>query len=282
MTDIFDCMEMLPCGSLIQHGPYNDRIYLMKPGKAIPDDLPMQLIKLAKQHGYSKIFAKVPGNVTSNFTNYGYIKEAVIPGFFDGNEVGVFLGYYLSNSRKQEDHSEELDNIVNLAQSKTNRPLPQLDRTRFKLLKCTENDVERMAEIYCKVFPSYPFPIQDPKYLMETMQNNIIYFGVVAEEKLIALSSAEMDKNSSSAEMTDFATLPELRGNSLGSHLLTMMETTMKQQGIKTVYTIARAISPGMNITFARLGYKFAGRLRNNTNISGSIESMNVWYKPEF
>jgi len=34
-----------------------------------------------------------------------------------------------------------------------------------------------------------------------------------------------------------------------------------------------------MNITFARNNYSFAGTLINNTNISGQIESMNVWYK---
>jgi hypothetical protein len=27
------------------------------------------------------------------------------------------------------------------------------------------------------------------------------------------------------------------------------------------------------------MGYLFAGTLTNNTNISGKIESMNVWYK---
>jgi hypothetical protein len=34
-----------------------------------------------------------------------------------------------------------------------------------------------------------------------------------------------------------------------------------------------------MNVTFARCGYRFAGTLINNTQISGRIESMNVWYK---
>jgi hypothetical protein len=34
-----------------------------------------------------------------------------------------------------------------------------------------------------------------------------------------------------------------------------------------------------MNITFSKLGYKYGGLLKNNTNISGAIESMNVWYK---
>jgi len=34
-----------------------------------------------------------------------------------------------------------------------------------------------------------------------------------------------------------------------------------------------------MNITFRKAGYEFGGRLKNNTNISGNIEGMNVWYK---
>ena len=80
--------------------------------------------------------------------------------------------------------------------------------------------------------------------------------------------------------MTDFATLSECRGNSLGTHLLEHMEQAVKTKSIKTAYTIARAASPGMNITFAKCDYEYGGRLINNTNISGQIESMNIWYKP--
>jgi hypothetical protein len=57
------------------------------------------------------------------------------------------------------------------------------------------------------------------------------------------------------------------------------MEREMKRLGMLTTYTIARALSPGMNITFAKMGYNYAGTLKNNCNISGCIESMNVWYK---
>ena len=53
----------------------------------------------------------------------------------------------------------------------------------------------------------------------------------------------------------------------------------MKDKDIKMAYTIARAVSYGMNITFCKRGYTFAGTLINNTNISGGIENMNVWYK---
>ena len=47
-------------------------------------------------------------------------------------------------------------------------------------------------------------------------------------------------------------------------------------RGIKTVYTIARAVSYGMNITFAKQGYVYGGAPFQNTHISGSIENMNI------
>jgi putative beta-lysine N-acetyltransferase len=80
--------------------------------------------------------------------------------------------------------------------------------------------------------------------------------------------------------MTDFATLPEHRGENIALYLLDFMEKAMKKRGYKTAYTIARALSYGMNITFAKAAYKMGGTLINNTNICGKIESMNVWHKP--
>ena len=53
----------------------------------------------------------------------------------------------------------------------------------------------------------------------------------------------------------------------------------MSQEGMKLSYTIARATSYPINRVFSGAGYKYGGRLTNNTNICGSIESMNVWYK---
>jgi hypothetical protein len=47
----------------------------------------------------------------------------------------------------------------------------------------------------------------------------------------------------------------------------------------RLAYTIARAIFRPINAVFAGAGYQFGGLLKNNTNISGSMESMNVWYR---
>ena len=79
--------------------------------------------------------------------------------------------------------------------------------------------------------------------------------------------------------MTDFATNPQSRGMGLAGILLRHMGDKTRKLGIKTAYTIARAESHGMNSVFKNSGYNYAGLLKNNTQICGSIQSMTVWYK---
>lgn len=278
-TQLPDQFKKLPGGALIQHGPHNDRIYLMKPGKGDAGTLPSDLIAMARQYGYSKIFVKVPADHSEHFIREGYVAEAAIPLFYNGADTGIFMGYYLSELRATEPNAAVLNKILNLAFDKSGTAITSLDKNLFTRQQCEEGDIEEMATIYKTVFKTYPFPIHDPSYLLDSMQNEVDYFAVETDGDLIALASAEIDKSALNVEMTDFATLPEWRGNSLGVHLLLRMEKEMKAQGIKMAYTIARAVSVGMNIIFAKLGYTFGGRLKNNTNISGRVESMNIWYK---
>jgi len=278
-TQLPDQVKKLPCGAIIQHGPYNDRIYLMKLGKGGAGTLPADLITMARQHKYSKVFVKVPANHSEQFILAGYVNEASIPLLFNGADTGVFMGYYLDKLRATETNATVLDKILNLALNKSGTTINSLDRDLFARQQCQERDVEEMVAIYKTVFETYPFPIHDPAYLLDSMQNDVDYFSVESEGDLIALASAEKDQSALNVEMTDFATLPEWRGNSLGIHLLLRMEKEMKEQGIKIAYTISRAVSVGINIIFAKLGYTYGGRLINNTNISGNFESMNIWYK---
>ena len=275
----FDRFETLPCGSKIQHGTYNDRIYLMHAAADGSGDLPERLIDIANERSYGKIFAKVPLSQADPFLKAGYRREAEVPDFYRGSETGLFLGYYLDKARRKEADLDMYEHNKTLALNKKNAGIHPLDTSRFRLRSCSEEDLERMAEIYRVVFPSYPFPIHDTDYLRKTLRDNVDYFGIEAKGKLIALSSAEKYPEARHAEMTDFATLPDWRGNGLAVHLLMKMEEAMRRQNYATVFTIARAASPGMNITFAKCGYEYAGRLVNNTNISGGMESMNVWYK---
>ncbi|WP_417916533.1 putative beta-lysine N-acetyltransferase [Candidatus Electronema sp. JC] len=266
-------------GGLIQHGPGNDRVYLMRLAPDAAADFPEQLVALAEENGYAKIFAKVPEAAAAGFFEAGFCEEARIPGFFAGRERALFLCRYLQEARSRERDAAAMDKIMRLAREKQVGGLPPLD-ARFTVRRCEEADAAAMAAIYRQVFPSYPFPISEPEYLIETMRSHVAYFGIATAGRLIALGSAETDSEAANAEITDFATLPEWAGSNLALHLLRRMELHLRQEGILTAYTIARAMSPGMNITFAKAAYQFAGRLKNNTNISGGIESMNVWHKP--
>lgn len=274
-----DRIEKLSCGSVIQHGHYNNRIYLLKVGDKATETLPLDLILKAKQNGYSKVFVKTPSSYADCFFKAGYSEEASIPRFYNSSERCIFMGYYLEKWRASEVDAATFDIIVHLAVNKAEASMAPLDANRFAIRRCGERDIEKMASIYQTVFPTYPFPIHDPLYLLDTMRSHIAYFGVETDGNLVALSSAEIDRLAHNVEMTDFATLLQWQRNNLSAHLLLRMEKEMKQKGIKTCYTIARAMSPGINITFSRLGYAFGGRLKNNTNISAHIESMNVWYK---
>jgi len=273
-----DTVEKI-CGATVQHGDESKRIYLMKIGEADPQELIGRLDALALEKGYSKIFAKLPVESAHSFEASGYIREATVPGFYRGREDACFMCRYLTIERMREDNPDELKQVLALALERQNAgvrgKLPEAAKIRI----CTVEDLDEMAAIYQQVFPSYPFPVHESSYLLETMRSHVIYFGVEVEGKLLALSSAEMDRAGQNVEMTDFATLPSFLGNGAAAALLAAMEPAVTELGIITAYTIARAVSPGMNITFARLGYQFGGRLINNTQISGSIESMNVWHK---
>ncbi|HDS85268.1 MAG TPA: putative beta-lysine N-acetyltransferase [Phycisphaerales bacterium] len=275
---MFDTIEKID-HSLVQHGPVSDRIYLMKlSGQDLPDLLG-KLDALAEQRDYSKIFAKAPLQVKGLFEAHDYVEEAVVPCFYNGDTDGVFLAKYIDPQRELDPAQKKIEHIIDLAETKA--ALSETDHAAIPLTirPAEEDDVEALAEVYQQVFESYPFPIHEPDYLRETMASHVQYFGAFDQERLVAAGSAEMDVPAQNAEMTDFATLPEYRGRGLAQQLLDTMEQHMRDRGIKTGYTIARALSAGMNITFAKHGYQFAGTLTNNTNICGRIESMNVWYK---
>jgi len=265
--------------SRIQHGKHSNRVYLMSLATEDLPDIIDYLDRLAIDRGYSKIFAKIPAKAKKSFVRNGYDPEAAIPAFFRGEEKALFMGKYLAAERMREKNPQIVEQALELALKKpplTNEPVLE---SHLLCRQMGPEDAAEMAALYRQVFATYPFPIHDVSYLRQTMRANVIYFGIWEAENLIALASAEIDRGGKNAEMTDFATRPDCRGRGLANYLLGQAEAAAEARGIKMVYTIARAYSPGMNITFARNGYTFSGTLTHNTQISGKLESMNVWYK---
>lgn len=274
-----DKIEITDGGSIIQHGKLNDRVYLMKLNKNDFPGIIDKINQLGKTYSYTKFFCKVPFWASPLFIADGFIVEAQIP-FFYNNKVDVFfMSKFVNHARlmnleysKFNDLSGEL---ISYHENSNKLEVP----SKYQIKHLQKDDADEIGMLYKKVFKSYPFPIYDPEYIRSTMKSHVQYFGVKKNGQLIALASAEVDKKGKNAEMTDFATLPDYRGNNLSVILLDKMENVIRKQGITTLYTIARLNSIAMNKTFLKLSYKYAGTLINNTNISGKIESMNVYYK---
>jgi putative beta-lysine N-acetyltransferase len=278
--DTVDIIENIQ-GAWIQHGPLNDRIYLMHLGAAEPMGLIMALDRLAVEKGYGKIFAKIPASAWAAFKEAAFRKEAVVPGFFRGGADGLFVAKYFSLERRAAAlrHVEALTAVVHQEPSEADGDALQQGGAGPKPMACTPLDAEEMARLYRRVFPSYPFPIQEPAYLRRMMRGSVRCFAVRVEGTIAALAAAEIDAVNRNAEMTDFATLPRFRGHGFAGVLLCHMDEKARALGVKTAYTIARAESRGMNAVFKRGGYRYAGLLKNNSHICGSLQSMAVWYK---
>ena len=266
--------------SIIQHGKHSDRVYLMSIDPADMPDIADLVIKIASEKDYSKIFAKVPVSLREPFVERGFRVEAEVPRFFFNREACAFMAKYLDPLREMSADKEGCEEVLRIVESKSGKPAATGELgPNWSIRKLDPSDARHAVAIYKVVFATYPFPIHDESYIQKTMRENVAYYGVYHDLGLVALASAEMDPPKQYAEMTDFATLPDYRGHHLAEYLLRRMEEDVAQQTIKMSFTIARAVSVGMNLTFARCGYDFAGTLYNNTNISGGIESMNVWYK---
>lgn len=266
-------------GSIIQHGAGNNRIYLMHFGPADPPGLIGTLDALATKNGYGKILAKIPATAWPVFRSCGYLKEAVVPGFFNGRTDGFFIAKYFSTERQNDpSRGKRLQDIRRTGTGSAGH-IDQCGRADLAVVACQSSDAGEMSTLYRQVFQSYPFPIHRPDYLQHMMDEGVRYFCIRVTGRIAAIAATEIDAGAENAEMTDFAARPEWQGQGLAGMLLDHMDRKATERGLKTAYTIARAESPGMNRVFKRQGYRYAGWLPNNTQIGGHIESMIVWYR---
>jgi len=266
--------------SLIHHGKFNNRIYLLSLAHNEAASIIPKLEKLAVDNGYTKIFAKIHSDALPEFMLNGFAVEAYVPEFYDGKTDCIMVSKFFDDERSRIpiEKVERFNDLLNSFSHSGNGMSDEMEKYRHSVL--SHQDVGPIAEVFKRVFETYPFPVHDTDYISETMNDEgSRYYGIWEDDDLMGISTAEIDIVNKNAEMTDFAVLPEYRGRGLALRLLNFMEKEMKTAGIKTVYTIARLGELGMNKTFLKAGYKYTGTLVKNTNIGGSIESMNIYYK---
>jgi beta-lysine N6-acetyltransferase len=241
-------------GSVIQHGRHNDRIYLMHLYESETASLIATLDRMAVEHGYGKIIAKIPVTAWHGFKAAGYIQEALVPGFFNGETDGLFIAKFYAQDRQQPtgEAGGGHGNDVPAETTQTAMPAPAL-------AVCTPVDAASMARIYARVFETYAFPIHRPDYIRQMMATATVYCCARIDRQIVALAAAEIDPVHRASEMTDFATLPEYRGRGLAQRLLHRLDREAVKRYVKTAYTIARADSGGMNRVFEKLRLRLYG-----------------------
>jgi len=265
--------------SIVQHGHFNKRVYVMRLSREDIPDIIRPLDDLARKDGHSKIFVKVPESSAAVFADAGYVAEATVPFYYHGTDTAVFMAKYFDPERSQAADSQKIADVLSAAFGYAQKEYhPQLP-AGFSLVHAHPGDAKEIAALFRSVFETYPFPIFDPDFITGTMKDGIRYFCIHQSKRIVAVASCEINADARNAEMTDFATDPQFKGKGLAGSLLHAMETEMKKEEIQLAYTIARGTSYPINMTFARAGYQYGGMLPNNTNICGSLESMNVWYK---
>lgn len=264
--------------STVQMGAFNDRIYLMTLAEDDGPEIVDELINMAVTEDLSKIFAKVPESRALPFLSCGFEKEASVPGMF-GDDDGFFLSFYRHYWRKEQSKRDELDQVLSVAENKKGKGNVSTLPSSLCMSRLGPKDARALAHLYGQTFETYPFPISDPDFIRREMGEGVRFMGVYEGEKLVGAASAEVSADGYSAEMTDFAVNPDCRKMGIAGALLRALEKECMDSGIGCLFTIARACSYGINSLFSKGDYEYSGRLINNTNISGSLESMNVWYK---
>jgi beta-lysine N6-acetyltransferase len=228
--------------------------------------------------GIGKIIVYARDDGDRGWERRGLVPEGWIRRYFvDGSDAMVW-SCFIDEDRRRNPREAEEDQIVRLARRKANgkavTDLPRGCESRIAKVP----DASAVSGLLERTFRDYPDPV-DVKTVEGWIRDGSRHFRIVERNgELVACASAEVDRTNRSAELTDCATLPEMRGKGLMTAILKRLEADCSSElGITDFYTLARAGEAGINIAFARLGYDFTARLVNNCRMPDGWESMNAW-----
>ena len=234
--------------------------------------------EIAHQQKAEKLIFKGRSEDYFSLIETGFSPETVVDGYFLGSDAYFFSKFYTAE-RKSNDHwiTEDgmIHSIYQLKESPERGNLP----SDYQLKKADQSCAEELSKLYKQVFQIYPTPLHDPEYVKKTIKEGTIYYVVYYQGAVVSAASAEINSFYKNAELTDCATLTEHRKYGLMKIILQELEGELRKKGIYCAYSIARALSFGMNAVLYQLGYMYRGRFMNNCYIYDKLENMNMWVK---
>ncbi|MBA4320075.1 MAG: putative beta-lysine N-acetyltransferase [Flavobacterium sp.] len=244
---------------------------------SVSQDTVMSIIDFAQKQSFGKIIYNSRIKLLCPFINCGFKVEGTINGFFEGEDA-YCISYFIDKKRENTNFKELEDTILYkcvVEKKKTS----VLKKTTYLIRKAEISDIGQIIDLFKAVFQTYPSPVYSHEYLEHVMDKQILFKVAVDDGKIISIASADMDKLNLNAEITDCATYPEYRGKGILTNLICSLEKGLKDRSFITLYSLSRAINPGINMALSKLDYKYCGRLINNCHICGNFEDMNIWVK---
>ena len=244
--------------------------------QSISESIISNIVNIAIGERLGKVITNCRIRLLKPFRNCGFEVEGIINGFFNGEDA-YCVSYFIDKRREVSVHREEEDAI--LYQSVIGNKKSAAANINYVIRNAAMSDIPQMIQLFSNVFETYPSPVFSSDYLKKVMNDHILFKVAIEDGKIISIASADMDIFNLNAEITDCATYPEHRGRGMLSSLIQLLEQDLRDKGFHTLYSLSRAINPGINRSLSKLGYRFCGRLVNNCHICGGFEDMNIWVK---
>ncbi|WLD95294.1 putative beta-lysine N-acetyltransferase [Alkalihalobacillus sp. AL-G] len=234
-----------------------------------------QIQRISNEHSFAKVIVKSRQEDWMTFLSFGYQLEALFQRYFNGNDA-YGMAMFLDNSRRTSDYWINEDKTLTQIQE-LSRTLDVPNTPNYTIRKAVIADAVHLAELYRAVFEIYPTPMNDPSYIQKLIEGDSIFYVAEFEGGIVSAASADINATYHNAELTDCATLQDHRKNGLMKVLIMKLEAELKDRHIFCVYSIARALSFGMNAVFHQRHYTYTGRFTKNCNIFNKLEDMNLW-----
>lgn len=278
---MFETIENID-GALVYHGNMHNRIYFSEAENVNLDNLLQKMKDLAKKKRYEKILGKASEKGLNVLKSQGFIVEAKIPGLYNGSVDGYFLADYTNEKRHVNDEKiiKTIATVKTIAEAanKPNTDSHFLMPENLDIKELSSADFPLLEELHQKAYKYHPHQIKDAAYFSKLKNLNHQFYGLFQNGELLVSAILAVNSSESNVEIVDFVTHPDYRGQNLSYFLVQDIKNKMDKLGCKTIYTMVRSTSYGLNITFSKHGFILAGTLINNCMVRDAMESMNVWY----